>query len=207
MPAIQDVFLMAHGLTAFYYIFLEVYLFRKQHSKNRGHWKYKLSGSSSISKLHWLWKCTTVCVLEDFPHKISCSFKHRKWKSFQKTMSQLCNYQPINQSVIAAKPAIYLQEQKSHFISWNLKAIPRQKLFTWWTRGNGSNFIECSVEDFCVHSIRACLKAFHSTHQDKLGKGGTSPEVTSLTVKYPTPLCYLEASVFLCRVYLSWTSL
>lgn len=38
-----------------------------------------------------------------------------------------------------------------------------------------------AVGDFCIHSIRACLKEFHNTHQVKSEEGGTSPQVINLT--------------------------
>lgn len=54
------------------------------------------------------------------------------------------------------------------------------------------------MEDSSAHTIRACLKEFPNTHQDKFEKGGPSPKVINLTqtltVKNPTPLCYLEVS-------------
>lgn len=54
------------------------------------------------------------------------------------------------------------------------------------------------MEDFSSHTIRACLKEFHNTHQDKFEKGCLPPRVLKLTqiltVKKPMPFRYLEVS-------------
>lgn len=57
-----------------------------------------------------------------------------------------------------------------------------------------------------VHTIRACLKEFHNTLQDKFEKGGPSPKVINptqtLKVKNPMPFCYLEVSDYVLYILL-----
>ncbi len=88
---------------------------------------------------------------------------------------------------------IYLQDQNKHFIPSMLKAIHRQKLFIRQTQGNGSIFKLSAVDDSSGHTISACLKEFHNTHQDKLEKEDPPPQVINLTeiltVKNPKPFC------------------